>query len=132
MIPQSGKGRGDSMSPIRCNFVGTFAIAVLLNMSSFAHGQTFSAAPGQRFEIDLDTVDGHFSSWDHKDIAASSAMKAVISITRMGSDPKWTPYFTVRVATKSPQMQSAGLRIQKARGAPLSMDAYYRNAENKD
>lgn len=90
----------------------------------------FTRAAGQSFTIDLDTMDNHYSQWVHKDVSSLSAMKATLKIPRMGSDGKYSPYFTIRVETAD---GSYGLRIQKnpAKTDEFEAEAYTYNAEKK-
>jgi hypothetical protein len=114
---------------------GAIALAAVAGLAGLAHAQSFSAAPGQTFHVDLDTVDGHFSHWGHKDIAAISAARATISIDRMGSDPKWKPYFRVALDAAAPGQNATayGLRFRTNQGRPpILLETYYRDAQNKD
>jgi hypothetical protein len=110
--------------------VGIAIFVINAHQSSPLYAQSFSASPGQNLELDLDTPDGHFSSWDKKDLGSLSAVRATISIPRLGNDPKYGPYFTVRVDVSG---KPYGVRMVRAAGASrVSLQSYYREPKNPD
>ena len=78
------------------------AVFSLLLAGSAAPAQTFTAAPNNKFLVDLDTMDGHFSNWEHDDLGSLNALRASLKVTRLGNIAKWLPYFTVWLYAKSP------------------------------
>jgi hypothetical protein len=59
--------------------------------------QSFVAAPGQTFSLDLDTAAGAYSNWRHHDLGTLSALRATIRIPVIRKDPKWAPAFSLWV-----------------------------------
>jgi hypothetical protein len=103
---------------------GLSLFAIIVFQSNTLSAASFSPAPGQHCEIDLDTSDGHASGWRQKDLGSLSALHAKISIERLGQHPRSGPYFTVRVNT---QGGAYGLRIRpSADSRRLSLESYYR------
>lgn len=56
-----------------------------------AHTQNFAPSPGMRFGLDLDSKEGVFSSWEHRDLSGLTALRTALSLVRTQQDPKWLP-----------------------------------------
>jgi hypothetical protein len=81
-------------------------VAILFLISGLAftpesHAQTFIQAPNQTFAIDLDTMDGAFSSWANNDLGSISGLRATIEVQRIGKHNSWLPSFSVNVSTSA-------------------------------
>ena len=110
---------------------GMAAVAMTAAQSGPLFAQSFVASPGQKQDIDLDSGDGNFSQWQHKDLRSLSAMKATIKVLRLGRDATFGPSFTVRVTAGG---GFYGLRLQPATGwsPPITLKAYYREPQKPD
>src|SRR5579864_8237258 len=75
--------------------------------------QTFAPAAGQRFYLDLDTAEGAFSEWGHKDLGALTALQATLRVPRLRKDNKFVPAFSVWLQnTEAGQVRnSVGLQL---------------------
>jgi hypothetical protein len=79
---------------------GILAIYLCVGFSLGARSQntgpeSFVAAPGQSFYLDLDTAEGSFSEWRHEDIGSLSALSATVRVPRLRNDRKWYPAFGI-------------------------------------
>src|ERR1019366_9320016 len=86
--------------------------------------QSFVAATGQRFYLDLDTAEGNYSEWRHEDLSSLSAMRATIRFPRVGKDPKWAPTFSLwlQKTEAGRTRNSVGLQLfAPSRKPPLSV-----------
>jgi hypothetical protein len=91
----------------------------------------FTRAPGQFFNIDLDTMDNHFSQWVQKDVSSLSAMKASLKIARADFGNKYEPYFTVRVQGEDGSFGGLRIKVNPANTKELMAEAYVRNKDAK-
>ena len=99
-----------------------FVVAIAIARDSSASGaERFVGAPAQSFYLDLDTTDGHFSSWRHDDVAAFSALRATVTATRLGFNLRWKPVLGIWLQASKSQ-PSLGLQFWRPSWiAPLSI-----------
>jgi hypothetical protein len=79
---------------------GILAIYLCVGFSLGARSQSkspesFVAAPGQSFYLDLDTAAGCFSEWRHEDLGSLNALSTTVRVPRVRSDRKWYPAFGI-------------------------------------
>ncbi len=70
-------------------------VALVICGNAAVRGLEFVAAAGQTYYLDLDTKEGAFSEWRQDDLGATTALRATVSIPRIGSDPKCLPGFLI-------------------------------------
>jgi len=70
-------------------------LAATLSGVRLLRAQSFVPAAGQSFYLDLDTYNGHASAWRHSDLAMLTALRATVSVPRIGQDPNYLPAFTI-------------------------------------
>lgn len=65
--------------------------------------QSFMATAGQTFELNLDSKEGTFSSWTHKNLAGLTALRMTFSMAQMRHHAEWLPACTLQLhgSTKS-------------------------------
>ena len=80
---------------MRCAFFSLFAVLVASVAPAMA--QTFTPAPNAVYLLDQDTQDGHFSIWSVKDLTGVNALRATVTVARLGIDKKWAPNFNIRL-----------------------------------
>ena len=100
------------------------------------YSQSFSAAPNQKFGVELDSADQHRSEWFKSDLQAFSAFRAQCWVLRVGSSAGGAA-FGFRVFLGGPQQQKTtayGLQLSTdSEKSPIGMDIRYRDmAEKKD
>ena len=86
----------------------------------------FVGLPGQNQYLDLDTQDGHNSSWRHAQLGTASALFAAFRVVRLGSHPTWRPAFFIGVQgpTALPWYNHwVGLRMTPVSGSTASLVA---------
>ncbi|MES1200179.1 MAG: hypothetical protein ABUS57_01870 [Pseudomonadota bacterium] len=70
-------------------------MASLLAWAALAAGasaQDFVAQPGlSNLSVDLDTQTGNYSEWADRDLCGINALRAQITIPRLGQDQRWIP-----------------------------------------
>jgi len=92
--------------------------------------QSFAAAPGQTFNLDLDTPEARFSQWRHDELGSISALRATLRIPLIRQDPRWFPVFSIRVQRNELGGKSGNdvaLQIlARDRKVPLSVQAVER------
>jgi hypothetical protein len=87
------------------HFPSALVLLVLLACGAGARGAQGSVSkppefvpdPGQSFSLDLDTMSGHFSIWQHDHVGSLSGFHATISVPRIAEDPRWAPAFSICV-----------------------------------
>ncbi len=89
-----------------------------------APAPTFAPAAGQTFYLDLDTAEGAFSQWRHKDLGSLSALRATLRVPTLRKNNKFVPAFSVWLQnTEAGKVQnSMGLQLfAPDRKPPLSI-----------
>jgi hypothetical protein len=69
------------------------AMSALLGGSAWA--QAFAPATNGAYALDQDTLGGAYSSWRVQDLSGMNALRARVTVARLGQDPKWSPVFSV-------------------------------------
>src|SRR5450755_3375103 len=78
------------------------------NVLHAQYAQSFVAAPGQKFTIELDSADGHQSEWLKNDLGSLTALRASCVILRLGKSED-NPQFAFRIFfAKSPTQKTTG------------------------
>ncbi len=81
-----------------------------------AHAAPFTPAPNASFVLDLDTRNGAFSEWRADDLTNLNALRAKLTVARLGDDPQWSPVFTI---TLKNQDSEARFQISAVKGLLL-------------
>jgi hypothetical protein len=55
----------------------------------------------ETFHIDLDTQQGHASSWRYDNISNATALHATVKVSAVRKDPKWLPVFMIALRSQS-------------------------------
>lgn len=77
------------------------ALATALASRLCPGGESFVAADGQRFYMDLDARDAAFSEWRHQDISSMSEGIGELEITRLGTNSLYFPRFAIWVESEA-------------------------------
>ncbi len=88
-----------------------------------------STSFAQKFSLDLDTYDGHFSEWTMDGLGGATVLRATIKATRASNHERWTPFLRVEVKTAK---ESFGLLIHAPQGRlPFQFFAVQRGGSAK-
>lgn len=96
------------------------AAVSLQAMPSFA--QTFTAAPGRTFKLDLDTADGNYSQWATAELTGINAVRVKMAMRRAGADKQYAPSF--RFAVESGEDSAAFRAVALGKGAKRILVVY--------
>jgi hypothetical protein len=72
-------------------------IVTSLHGVGLVSAQSFVPVSNPKIDLALDTMNGHFSYWRTSNLGDLNALRATLSVTRLGNDPKWAPVFSIRV-----------------------------------
>lgn len=97
-------------------------------ISSLSDSGDFKAASGQTFYVDLDAPGGAYSEWRHDDVAGMCALRAVVEIPQLRSDPRWLPQFSFWLRESADGGNSLSLRFwAKDWKVPIRVQIVQRN-----
>lgn len=85
--------------------------ALIISTPSWATDDFIPAPNVGKFDVELDSLDGHFSSWTDKDISGVNAARFSMSIARIGKDKRWAPAITANLGTDGSESTWAAIQI---------------------
>ncbi len=104
-----------------------FASFIVLALGTYG---SWAQTAEQKFQLDLDTVDGHFSSWKLDDVGAAKSLRATVKVTRLGSHERWLPFLRLEAFSKSAPGDYWGLLVHADKHvAPLSVSLVHRTSK---
>ncbi len=105
-------------------------LAVTIFPSRPSLAESFVAASEQRFQLEFDTVDGHFSVWSLEGLQSANAVRATISVERFGTHERWVPFLRVEIKNvkAAPNLYWGLVAGGKKGGGPLAFQALQRDA----
>jgi len=111
-------------------FYCAVAIAAFITIAMGCHG-SWAQSVEQKFHLDFDTFDGHFSSWKLDDVGSVKSLRATIKVTRLGTHERWTPVLRIEVTSKSTTDEYWGLLVTADQHvAPLTAYSVQRSNKN--
>ena len=94
-------------------------------------GQTFTAAPGRTFSMDLDTMSGNYSVWELKDLSGVTAVRAKLAVRRLGEHKTYAPTFRISVANGDGSVGFRAAVLKRGRQRMIVLYADHISGENR-